>query len=122
MRTAPLMAELYGHAAIIHQTLGLIGSLPDAAFTAQHICTTPCEEGGEKVAVRWILEGHHLGYGTLALLSAPTGKRVQITGISHFHDRQGNIVDEWRVFDEASALVQVKLAQLADVKAASLAP
>lgn len=116
----PLMAELYGHAAIIHQTLGLIGSLPDAAFTVHHICSTPCEEGGEKVAVRWILEGHHIGYGTLAHLGNPTGKRVQIMGITHFHYKNGKIVDEWRVFDEASALVQVKLAQMADVKAASL--
>jgi predicted ester cyclase len=118
----PLMAELYGHASVIHQTLGLIGTLPDAAFMPQHICSTPCEEGGEKVAVRWILEGHHLGYGTLSHLGAPTGKRVQIMGISHFHYKDGKIVDEWRVFDEASALVQVKLAQMADVKTATLAP
>ncbi len=116
----PLMAELYGHAAIIHQTLGLIGSLPDAAFTPQHICSTPCEEGGTKVAVRWILEGHHLGYGILNHLGAPSGKRVQIMGITHYHYKNGKIVDEWRVYDEASALVQVKLAQLADVRAASL--
>jgi len=118
----PLMAELYGHASVIHQTLGLIGTLPDAAFMPQHICSTPCEEGGEKVAVRWIMEGHHLGYGTLSHLGAPTGKRVQIMGISHFHYKDGKIVDEWRVFDEASALVQVKLAQMADVKAATLTP
>lgn len=44
----PLMAELYGHAAIIHQTLGLIGSIPDAAFTVHHICSTPCEEGAKR--------------------------------------------------------------------------
>ena len=118
----PLMAELYGHASVIHQTLGLIGSVPDAAFTPQHICSTPCEEGGEKIAVRWIMEGHHLGYGTLSHLGAPTGKRVQIMGMSHFHYKNGMIVDEWRIFDEASALVQVKLAQMADVKAAMLAP
>jgi len=117
----PLMAELYGHASVIHQTLGLIGSLPDAAFTPQHICSTPCEEGGEKIAVRWIMEGHHLGYGTLSHLGAPTGKRVQIMGMSHFHYKNGMIVDEWRIFDEASALVQVKLAQMADVKAAMIA-
>ncbi|GLS88633.1 ester cyclase [Cypionkella aquatica] len=116
----PLMAELYGVASIIHQTLGLIGSLPDAAFTPQHICTTPCEEGGEKVAVRWIMEGHHLGYGILNHLGAPTGKRVQMMGITHFHYKNGKIVDEWRVYDEASALVQVKLAQMADRKAAML--
>ncbi len=117
----PLMAELYGVASIIHQTLGLIGSLPDAAFTPQHICTTPCEEGGEKVAVRWIMEGHHLGYGILNHLGAPTGKWVQMMGITHFHYKNGKIVDEWRVYDEASALVQVKLAQMADRKAAMLA-
>lgn len=118
----PLMAELYGHASVIHQTLGLIGTIPDAVFAPQHICTTPCEEGGEKVAVRWIMEGHHIGYGTLAHLGAPTGKRVQIMGMSHFHYKNGQIVDEWRVFDEASALVQIKLAQMADTDAATLAP
>jgi hypothetical protein len=32
------------------------------------------------VAVRWIMEGHHLGYGILQSLGAPTGKRVQVMG------------------------------------------
>ena len=41
-------------------------------------------------------------------------------GITHFHYKNGKIVDEWRVYDEASLLVQVKLAQMADVKAANL--
>ena len=118
----PLMVELYGVAAVIHQTLGLVGSLPDAVFVPQHICSVPCEEGGEKIAVRWIMEGHHLGYGVLAHLGAPTGKRVQAMGISHFHYKNGKIVDEWRVYDEASMLVQIKLAQLADVAAAGLTP
>lgn len=116
----PLMAELYGHASVIHQTLGLIGSIPDAVFAPQHICSTPCEEGGEKVAVRWIMEGHHIGYGILNHLGAPTGKRVQIMGITHFHYKNGKIVDEWRVYDEASVLVQVKLAQMADLPAARI--
>ena len=110
----PMMAELYGVASVMHQTIGLMGSLPDAAFMPQHICSNPCEEGGTKVAVRWILEGHHLGYGLLQALGAPTGKRVQVMGISHFHYKNGRIVDEWRVFDETALLMQVKLAQLAD--------
>ncbi|MCA0270586.1 MAG: ester cyclase [Proteobacteria bacterium] len=116
----PLMLELYGQASVIHQTLGLIGSLPDAVFAPQHICSTPCEEGGEKVAVRWIMEGHHIGWGTLNHLGAPTGKYVRLMGITHFHYKNGKIVDEWRVYDEASALVQVKLAQMADVPAAGI--
>ena len=44
----PLMAELYGHAAIIHQTLGLIGSLPDAAFTAAAHLLDPLRGGRRK--------------------------------------------------------------------------
>ncbi len=62
------MKELYGTASVSHQTLGLVGSMPDAVYAPQHICSTPCVEGGTKVAVRWILEGHHLGYGILESL------------------------------------------------------
>ena len=110
----PQMAELYGVAAVMHQTIGLMGSLPDAVFMPQHVCSTPCEEGGTKVAVRWLMEGHHLGYGILAALGEPTGKRVQVMGISHLHYKDGRIVDEWRCFDELALLMQVRLAQMAD--------
>jgi pimeloyl-ACP methyl ester carboxylesterase/predicted ester cyclase len=111
----PLMKELYGVAAIIHQHLGLIGSLPDASYEIQHVASNPCEEGGTKVAVRWLMEGHHLGYGILNELGDPTGKRVQVMGMSHYHWKGGKIVDEWNVYDELSLLVQVKLGQLAEV-------
>jgi pimeloyl-ACP methyl ester carboxylesterase/predicted ester cyclase len=109
----PLMKELYGVAAIIHQHLGLIGSLPDASYEIQHVASNPSEEGGTKVAVRWVMEGHHLGYGILGELGDPTGKRVQVMGMSHYHWKDGRIVDEWNVYDELSLLVQVKLGQLA---------
>ena len=110
----PLMKELYGVAAIVHQHLGLIGSLPDASYEIQHVASNPCEEGGTKVAVRWVMEGHHLGYGILGELGDPTGKRVQVMGMSHYHWKDGKIVDEWNVYDELSLLVQVKLGQLAE--------
>ncbi|MDG3579718.1 alpha/beta fold hydrolase [Rhizobium sp. YJ-22] len=109
----PLMKELYGIAAVTHQHLGLIGSIPDAAYMPQHICSTPCEEGGVKVAVRWLMEGHHLGYGILQELGDPTGARLQVMGMTHYHYKDGKIVDEWNVYDELSLLTQVKLAKLA---------
>ncbi|MDX0403599.1 ester cyclase [Sinorhizobium medicae] len=109
----PLMKELYGVAAVTHQHLGLIGSIPDAAYSAQHICSNPCEEGGVKVAVRWLMEGHHLGYGILQDLGEPTGARLQVMGMTHYHYKDGKIVDEWNVYDELSLLVQVKLAEMA---------
>jgi predicted ester cyclase len=106
----PLMKELYGQAAVLHQTMALVGSIPDCAFAPQHICSVPCEEGGDKVAVRWIMEGHHIGYG---LLGYPTGQRLQVMGISHFHYKNGKIVDDWTVYDELSLLTQIKLGQMA---------
>jgi predicted ester cyclase len=109
----PLMRELYGAAAILHQHLALLGSIPDAAYMPQHICSVDSEEGGTKVAVRWVIEGHHLGYGLLEALGPPTGARLQVMGMSHYHYKNGRIVDEWNVYDELSLLVQVKLARLA---------
>ena len=110
----PMMRELYGAASIQHQMLGLVGSIPDAAYTPHHVCSNDSEEGGVKVAVRWTMEGHHLGYGILEQLGAPTGKRVHVMGISHYHYKGGKIVEEWTVYDELSLLVQIKLAQMAD--------
>jgi predicted ester cyclase len=110
----PLTVELFGIEAVMQQTLGLIGSMPDASFIPQHICSNPCDEGGTKVAVRWILQGHHLGWGLLHELGAPTGKHILLHGMSHYHFKDGRIIDEWVVYDQMSALMQVKLAQMAD--------
>ncbi|AQZ54467.1 ester cyclase [Martelella mediterranea] len=119
MYHGPLMKELYGTASVTHQTLGLVASMPDAVFAPQHICSTPCIEGGTKVAVRWVMEGHHLGYGALESLGDPTGKHIRLMGMSHYHYKNGRIVDEWTVYDELSMLVQIKLAQMADKASAT---
>lgn len=108
----PKMVELYGPAAILHQHLGLVGCIPDAIYSPQHICSTPCEEGGVKVAVRWIMEGHYLGYGILSELGKPMGQRLQVMGMTHYHYKNGLIVDEWNVYDELSLLTQIELDQM----------
>ena len=108
----PLLREITGAAGVMHQYLGLIGSIPDAGFMPQHICSVDCEEGGTKVAVRWMMEGHHLGFGILKSLGPPTGKRLQVMGISHFHYKNDKIIEEWTLYDEMSLLMQVKQAQL----------
>lgn len=112
MYHGPNMRELYGSAAVLQQTLRLIGTLPDCAFMPQHICSNPCEEGGEKVAVRWVMEGHHLGWG---LMGEPTGHRVMLLGVSHFHVVGGRIVEDWTVFDEMAMLAQIKLGAMGTV-------
>jgi predicted ester cyclase len=110
----PMMRELYGAAAVTHQHLGLLGSIPDAGFFPQHVASVESEEGGTKVAVRWIMEGHHLGYGLLRDLGEPTGKRIQVLGITHLHIKDGKVVDEWTLYDELALLTQIKLAQMTE--------
>ena len=105
----PMMRELYGVAAVLQQTMRLVALVPDCAFTPQHICSVPSEEGGEKIAVRWIIDGHHLGFGPLG---PPTGHRLTIMGMTHYHIVDGRIIDEWVVYDELSMLVQLKLSAL----------
>jgi hypothetical protein len=39
---------------------------------------------------------------------------VQAMGMSHYHWKDGKIVDEWNVCYELSLLLQVKLGQLAE--------
>jgi hypothetical protein len=33
-------------------------------------------------------------------------------GMSHFHYKNGRIVDDWTVYDELSLLMQIKLGQM----------
>jgi len=105
----PLMRELYGVAAVLQQTMRLVALMPDCSFVPQHICSVESEEGGTKYALRWVMDGHHLGYGSLG---APTGHPLFVMGVTHFHIKDGKIVDEWAVYDEFSMLVQLKLAAI----------
>jgi predicted ester cyclase len=105
----PMMKELYGAAAVMHQTLAFVAMIPDMAHQVHHVCSVLCEEGGHKVAVRWTAEGHHLGYGSLG---EPTGHRLFVLGMSHFHVVDGRIVDEWTLYDELALLAQLKLGDL----------
>ncbi len=106
----PRLQELYGTAAVTSQTIRQVAMIPDMLFLPQHICSVPCEEGGTKVAVRWIADGHHLGYGNLG---TPTGQRMFVLGFTHYHIIDGKIVDEWVVYDEMAMLTQIKLGQMA---------
>jgi predicted ester cyclase len=108
----PLMRELSGVAAVLQQTMRLVALVPDCAFVPQHVCSNQSEEGGVKVAVRWVLDGHHLGYGSLG---APTGSKLTVMGMTHFHIVDGKIIDEWVVYDDLSLLVQIKLSALQSV-------
>jgi predicted ester cyclase len=102
----PGMRDLYGMGAVIHQAICLLAMIPDATWTAHHICSLPSIEGGVKIAVRWTMEGHHTGFG---ILGAPTSKPLFVMGMSHYHVIDGRVVEEWTLYDELALRVQLHL-------------
>jgi predicted ester cyclase len=92
-----------GIAAIQGFILNLFSSLPGASLQVERItCNTG--KGKDTVAVRWRLTGLHQGNG---FFGPPSGKPVNMLGISHFIVSGGKIEQEWTVFDAFDVLCQV---------------
>lgn len=69
---------------------------------------------GDKVAVRHLWTGTHLGeYGGVP----PTGVRITFTGNDIYRVVDGKIVEEWSEYDELSILRQIRALSDAEVVA-----
>lgn len=98
--------ELYGRAAIGHFINSMLAMFPDGAIEIDHLCWLGDDRKGYRVATRWTFQGTHAGNG---VYGEPTGKRVQITGISHHHIKNGQYVQEWTLFDEIALMVHLAI-------------
>ncbi len=84
----------------------VVCELPVPGLHIQHVCSVPGTGSERLVAVRWTLDGHHDGPGRLG---EPTGKRLNLWGISHFRVGGGQILEHWMVADELSLYVQLAM-------------
>ena len=85
--------------------MAFIVAFPDAKLNIDHLYCLGNERDGYRVATRWTLIGTHDGpsvYGT------PTGKPVNVMGITHHLVKDGKFVREWTVFDELALLKQLR--------------
>ncbi len=96
--------ELEGQDAIVRFYTQFLGTLSDLRFSADYCCEQPAKAGGKDVAVRWTASGLHTGP---TLWGEPTGSEVLILAESHYHVVDGQIVEEWTVFDELSILAEI---------------
>lgn len=95
---------IYGRSDYRTFVTSLIAAFPDAALNIDHLCWMDDADGRYRVACRWNLTGTHLGpskYGK------PTGKRVRVMGLSHYHIQGGKFVQEYCIYDEFSLLKQI---------------
>lgn len=102
VQTAP-GRELHGVQGVMWYIISMLAAFPDAQMSFDHFCDTH-ETDGYIAAVRWSLSGTHLGNGQFG---PPSGKAVNILGMSHFRFKNGKIVQEWTVWDEISVLMQI---------------
>jgi predicted ester cyclase len=96
--------QMYGRGAYKGYVLGLLAPFPDLMLIADHICALEDPHGVIRAATRWTLQGTHTGPGPYG---RPTGRRVQIIGVTHQLIEDQRISREWTVFDEFALLKQL---------------
>ena len=112
------VSELYHKNAVLHGVCGkdyhgasgvkdfyveLFSALPNPEVRIERIT---CNRNylGDKVAVRWTLYGNHTGDG---IFGSPSGKTIELMGITHYEIWGGKIEREWVVFDIYNVLCQI---------------
>jgi predicted ester cyclase len=84
--------------------LALMASFTDLALSVDHVAVVEEGDGHYRVATRWTMQGTHNGYG---VYGEPTGKRIQILGITHHLLQGGRFVRGWMLWDEFALLKQL---------------
>jgi predicted ester cyclase len=99
--------DLIGFNEIQGMFLSLFASVPNAKLVLERItCNRRESDQDWDVAVRWRLQGMHEGTGYFGV---PSGKPIDIFGISHYKVRNERIVEEWLLFDGMEVLRQIYL-------------
>lgn len=77
-----------------------------AGFPDVHLTVDDVFADGDRVAVRWTSRGTHLG----SLMGIPpTGRHIEVMGISLFQVVDGKVAAEWEGFDTMGMMRQLDL-------------
>ncbi len=95
---------LKGHDAIQGSIMGFLSCFASASFDLHRITVNQNEDGSADIAVRWILQGMHEGYG---MFGAPSNKQVEIMGINHYRYENGKIIEGCMIYDVLDVLKQI---------------
>ena len=77
-------------------------ALPDLNITIEDVVGE-----GDKAVTRWTVRGTH--QGEVEELGPPTGRQVELKGITIHRIDGGKIVEEWEAYDNLSILQQLGL-------------
>ncbi len=75
-------------------------AFPDMSATIEDVIAE-----GDKVVTRWTIRGTH--QGEIEEFGPPTGKQVEIKGITIHRIEDGKIAEEWERYDNLSVMQQL---------------
>ena len=94
----------YGRGEYQSFVLSLLAMFPDAMLQIDDIYWMGNDADGYLASVRWRLVGTHRGFG---IYGAPTGRRINMWGITQQEIKDGAIQKEWMMFNEFAVMQQI---------------
>ncbi len=94
----------YGRGEYQSFVLRILAMFPDLMTQIDDIYWMGNDSEGYKVALRWSLVGTHRGNG---IYGPPSGRRVNMWGISQYEIEDGFIQREWLLFNEFAVMQQI---------------
>lgn len=95
---------LYGHAEVQQFWVGLLAAFSYAELSIEHLVANRRPGRCDAVAMRWRVKATHAGKGRFG---SPSGRAVEILGISHAEFINGRIVREWVLMDDVALWMQI---------------
>ena len=92
-----------GHEAIARGRNAIFGCFDGSAMTLDHVASV-IEGPYTDIALRWSFTARHAGDG---LYGAATGRDIYILAVTHLRTINGQIAEEWTVFDELALRRQI---------------
>ncbi|UBV44360.1 ester cyclase (plasmid) [Deinococcus taeanensis] len=100
----PGARRLQGPAALTAWVLQRLAAFPDGVMRLEHLAWTGNADTNARAAARWTFQGTHTGAGAYG---PPTGRRVRMTGLSHFDLQGGRVAREDTLWNELDLLTQL---------------
>ena len=94
----------YGRGEYKSFILSILAMFPDLVHQIDDIYWMGNEQDGYLASVRWSIVGTHRGAG---IYGSPTGRRVNMWGITQHHIKNGKIIEEWMLFNEFAVMQQI---------------
>ncbi len=95
--------ELQGLEEIRQYVALNFAAFPDVNFTVEDVIAE-----GDKAVTRWTVRGTH--QGETEEFGPPTGRQIELEGLTLHRFEGGKIVEEWERFDNLSFMQQLGLA------------